>query len=584
MVNCYRDQDTSLTIDASKLLANDTDADGDTLTISSVQDATHGTVSLDTNGNVVFTPEDNYTGEATFTYTVSDGQGGSDTASVTVNVTGSDEVVVDDRAEAPTLSMNISDAEVVTSTQANTSIEINTDGATNKGEGQTAWDEIEGTSGNDKIIAGDEYDKIALRNGNNTLQAGDGDSSDWSKVSAGSGKDNIVVGDNWEEISTGSGDDMLQAGNGLQKINLESGNDTAILGDSSVNQWSKVYAGSGNDNIIAGNNHNEIILGSGDDILNIGNNTDSEWSKIQGNDGNDAMTAGYGYDVIDGGAGNDTVTFKGDASEWTVGERWGHTIVTHNATGDITQVDNVENIEFGGVDAQVGTATTTYEYNITLHAGLTDTDGSESLSNITLTNLPEGTTISGIEANADGSYTVAVDENGDVSVTLVSSAQLDDESLNNITASVTATESNGGDRVTTSITTETDEHIDGFEGFDTLVFDQSMNLDLGNIVNNLDNIESLELGDGTQEVSISLSDVMEITDSDNMLRIDGDFTDSVTLETDSNGDGNADTTWTLGDFKTDAETGATYQEYNGQADDGNSVTVEISTQVQVDQH
>ncbi|WP_143479030.1 Ig-like domain-containing protein, partial [Pseudomonas aeruginosa] len=78
-------EDTPLTIPASALLGNDSDADGDTLTITSVQGAVNGTVSL-VGGNVVFTPNANYNGPASFTYTVSDGNGGSSTVTVAVNV------------------------------------------------------------------------------------------------------------------------------------------------------------------------------------------------------------------------------------------------------------------------------------------------------------------------------------------------------------------------------------------------------------------------------------------------------------------------------------------------------------------
>ncbi|MGE5652029.1 MAG: retention module-containing protein, partial [Bacillota bacterium] len=49
-------EDTPATIDPATLLGNDTDVDGDKLTISSVQDAAHGTVAL-VDGKVVFTPE-----------------------------------------------------------------------------------------------------------------------------------------------------------------------------------------------------------------------------------------------------------------------------------------------------------------------------------------------------------------------------------------------------------------------------------------------------------------------------------------------------------------------------------------------
>ena len=79
-------EDTALTIAPSVLLANDTDPENDPLTITSVQDPTHGTVAL-VDGDVVFTPDPDYNGPASFTYTISDGQGGSDTATVNITVT-----------------------------------------------------------------------------------------------------------------------------------------------------------------------------------------------------------------------------------------------------------------------------------------------------------------------------------------------------------------------------------------------------------------------------------------------------------------------------------------------------------------
>jgi hypothetical protein len=78
-------EDTPLVLSPAALIGNDTDIDGDPLTITSVQGATNGTVAL-VGGNVVFTPTPNYSGPASFTYTISDGRGGTSTATVNLNV------------------------------------------------------------------------------------------------------------------------------------------------------------------------------------------------------------------------------------------------------------------------------------------------------------------------------------------------------------------------------------------------------------------------------------------------------------------------------------------------------------------
>ncbi|WP_017519457.1 Ig-like domain-containing protein, partial [Pseudomonas nitroreducens] len=79
-------EDTALTIAPQTLLGNDSDVDGDSLSILSVQNAVNGTVAL-INGNVVFTPNKDVNGTGSFTYTISDGHGGTSTATVTVGIT-----------------------------------------------------------------------------------------------------------------------------------------------------------------------------------------------------------------------------------------------------------------------------------------------------------------------------------------------------------------------------------------------------------------------------------------------------------------------------------------------------------------
>ncbi|MEP6503941.1 MAG: tandem-95 repeat protein, partial [Betaproteobacteria bacterium] len=83
------------------LTTNDTDANGDTLTVTQVNgatlDATHsvavvvggvteGTVSMNSAGVISFNPALNYSGNASFNYTISDGNGGTSSASVSIAI------------------------------------------------------------------------------------------------------------------------------------------------------------------------------------------------------------------------------------------------------------------------------------------------------------------------------------------------------------------------------------------------------------------------------------------------------------------------------------------------------------------
>ena len=68
------------------VLVGDTDPDGDDLTVASATDPAHGTTSVRADGTVRYTPDAGFSGSDSFDYTVEDGNGGSDTASVTVTV------------------------------------------------------------------------------------------------------------------------------------------------------------------------------------------------------------------------------------------------------------------------------------------------------------------------------------------------------------------------------------------------------------------------------------------------------------------------------------------------------------------
>jgi Bacterial Ig domain/Divergent InlB B-repeat domain len=78
-------EDTTLTISAPGVLANDSDPDGDALSAILVSGTSHGTLTLNADGSFVYTPASNYSGPDSFSYKVNDGS--LDSSAVTVSLT-----------------------------------------------------------------------------------------------------------------------------------------------------------------------------------------------------------------------------------------------------------------------------------------------------------------------------------------------------------------------------------------------------------------------------------------------------------------------------------------------------------------
>ncbi len=76
-------RDQSVDVDVR---ANDSDPDGDALTVDSVTQPAHGSAAIQADGTVRYTPASGFEGRDSFTYTVGDGRGGAATAEVSVNV------------------------------------------------------------------------------------------------------------------------------------------------------------------------------------------------------------------------------------------------------------------------------------------------------------------------------------------------------------------------------------------------------------------------------------------------------------------------------------------------------------------
>ena len=124
--------------------ANDIDVDLDTLTVTAVTQGANGSVAITNGGaDVSYTPNANFFGSDSFTYTVSDGNGGSDTATVNITVT------------------NVNDAPVLTSSVAMSLISSTNSNLFNVGLAASATDQ-EGESVTIQVaVFGDEDDQTA---------------------------------------------------------------------------------------------------------------------------------------------------------------------------------------------------------------------------------------------------------------------------------------------------------------------------------------------------------------------------------------------------------------------------------------
>lgn len=77
---------TALLISAASLLSNDSDPDGNPITIKSNTNPANGTLVNNGNNTYTYTPKTGYSGGDSFNYTIADGKGGEATATVSLTV------------------------------------------------------------------------------------------------------------------------------------------------------------------------------------------------------------------------------------------------------------------------------------------------------------------------------------------------------------------------------------------------------------------------------------------------------------------------------------------------------------------
>ncbi|MGX9354280.1 Ig-like domain-containing protein [Roseobacteraceae bacterium S113] len=333
------------------VLGNDSDPDGDPLSVTGVTDPANGSAVINPDGTITYTPDAGFTGEDTITYTLSDGNGGVDTAEVIITVGDGNlpPIAVDDTAQAlpeeeitiPVLA-NDSDPEgdalVITAVEdpANGVAFPSTDGTSiiyvpdpdftgtetftytisdPTGSGGTSTATITVEVGEGRI----DTDVFPVAPGLQPLDPLDGldedpdPFDDLDSIEGTTGADFIQTGDDADTIIANGGDDTIFSGIDNDIVEGRGGNDSIV----DIQGADTIGGGSGDDTIIAGTDTFSDY--EGDDTFfapgNLGDtlgftadpNQEDGRDSVTGGVGNDLIFTGDDRDTIDGGDDDDTI-------------------------------------------------------------------------------------------------------------------------------------------------------------------------------------------------------------------------------------------------------------------------------------
>jgi Ca2+-binding RTX toxin-like protein len=245
------EEETSVTIN---ILDGDSDPDGsiDPTTVAIADNPTNGTVIVNPDGTVDYTPDTDFSGSDSFTYTVQDNEGtSSNEARVMVTI-----------EEAPTTTNPVIPNLVTDPLNPVSGTEGN-DGLL----GTSSNDLLEGLAGNDALSgeAGDDF-----------LDGGEGIDTAVYQFDPDGVTADLEKGDN-NGPATGSATDGYGNTDGLLKIEnlIGSDFDDELFGDGQVNN-------------LSGRDGNDVIFGLG---------------------GNDFIVGGAGADELEGGSGSDNFSY-----------------------------------------------------------------------------------------------------------------------------------------------------------------------------------------------------------------------------------------------------------------------------------
>jgi VCBS repeat-containing protein len=283
-------QHTPFVIPAFALLANDTDVEGDPISLGAVTPP--GQVELDSDGNVL--NFNNPLMGVSFQYSAFDGMDQSELADVTVDTQSGDTVIGTSQSEI-----------LIGSENSDTLLGM---GGSDFLFGNGGHDTLGTFGDNSTLYGGSGFDTLQTNGKHNTLVGGD----DGDTLQSLTGADNTMM-------DGGAGDDLLLGGVGTTTMDGGAGSDfLAADGGTNIASYASAPAGVKVD-LFAG--MAEDGHGSIDFLFGIQNVTGSSFDDTLTGDGlANVLTGGAGNDMLTGGGGNDIFDYNVLADRGTTGD------------------------------------------------------------------------------------------------------------------------------------------------------------------------------------------------------------------------------------------------------------------------
>ncbi len=304
--------------------------------VSEVTQGAHGSVAINPNGTVTYTPTADFNGTDSYTYTVTSG-GVTETATVNVIVTPVNDAPI---AVADTLWVSESpkaNANDTTPTTVTLPVSILLGNDTDIDGKAITFQSVASSDPNIESVsfnADTQTFTLVFVKDSATLSGHTGTVDDPGIV-----KFDYIISDNASPALTATG---------TVTVNIvdvsKSGTDVFDLSNLSY-QGSYINSTNGNDALTGGGLGNLLIGGNGDDTLNGGNGNDALQGGagvdiLHGGDGNDILQGGAGNDSLDGGAGMDLLDYS------TVTGDFSFTLdANENVTSTIQGTDTYSNME-----------------------------------------------------------------------------------------------------------------------------------------------------------------------------------------------------------------------------------------------